>query len=214
VQPKHCNLLTETAYVRWIRRFIFFHDRRHPWEMGKPRLDGVTRAKKSSCLPIGLMREEVPAVIGRSMAPEILLTLRQLSGGGAARVQHGGIRGLRQAPGSLDSRPAFKRGRALGPTSGLRQKKGLPDERQEGRKLNGGSGTKTGGGPPIREEVLSSVARMQPGRVAAKSGISTDRHETPDSGPPLFKPGAGSAARATAFGPLSPAKWGRGLGRG
>ena len=25
---------TEEAYVAWIRRFIFFHDKRHPAEMG------------------------------------------------------------------------------------------------------------------------------------------------------------------------------------
>jgi integrase-like protein len=32
---KHYSLRTEAAYVGWIRRYILFHDRRHPREMGK-----------------------------------------------------------------------------------------------------------------------------------------------------------------------------------
>ena len=32
---KHYSIRTETAYTGWIRRFIHFHGRRHPGEMGK-----------------------------------------------------------------------------------------------------------------------------------------------------------------------------------
>lgn len=32
---KHYSLRTETAYVGWIKRYIFFHGKRHPREMGK-----------------------------------------------------------------------------------------------------------------------------------------------------------------------------------
>ena len=32
---KHYSLRTETAYVGWIRRFVLFHGKRHPLEMGK-----------------------------------------------------------------------------------------------------------------------------------------------------------------------------------
>ncbi len=31
---KHLSLRTEEAYVAWIKRFILFHNKRHPEEMG------------------------------------------------------------------------------------------------------------------------------------------------------------------------------------
>ena len=31
---KHYSLRTEDTYVQWIRRFILFHDKRHPQAMG------------------------------------------------------------------------------------------------------------------------------------------------------------------------------------
>ena len=31
---KHMSLRTEDAYVSWVRRFILFHDKRHPIDMG------------------------------------------------------------------------------------------------------------------------------------------------------------------------------------
>src|SRR6058998_1380231 len=34
IRTKHYSLRTEEAYVQWIRRFILFHDKRHPQEMG------------------------------------------------------------------------------------------------------------------------------------------------------------------------------------
>ena len=34
VRYKHYSIRTEQAYVDWIRRFVIFHDRRHPREMG------------------------------------------------------------------------------------------------------------------------------------------------------------------------------------
>jgi len=33
---KHYSLRTEETYVGWIKRFIFFHQKRHPREMGAP----------------------------------------------------------------------------------------------------------------------------------------------------------------------------------
>lgn len=35
---KHYSLRTENAYVDWIRRFILFHGKRHPNEMGTPEI--------------------------------------------------------------------------------------------------------------------------------------------------------------------------------
>ncbi|HEV8715114.1 MAG TPA: integron integrase [Candidatus Binatia bacterium] len=35
IRLRHYSLRTEEAYVHWIRRFIFFHGKRHPLEMGE-----------------------------------------------------------------------------------------------------------------------------------------------------------------------------------
>lgn len=35
---KHMSFRTEEAYVSWIRRFVLFHDKRHPTEMGAPEI--------------------------------------------------------------------------------------------------------------------------------------------------------------------------------
>jgi hypothetical protein len=35
LRMKHYSLRTEQAYVNWIKRYIFFHDKRHPVEMGE-----------------------------------------------------------------------------------------------------------------------------------------------------------------------------------
>ncbi len=36
---KHYSLRTEQAYVQWSKRYIFFHGKRHPAEMGKPEIE-------------------------------------------------------------------------------------------------------------------------------------------------------------------------------
>ena len=38
IRIRHYSPRTEQAYVHWIRRYIFFHNVRHPAEMGKPEL--------------------------------------------------------------------------------------------------------------------------------------------------------------------------------
>ena len=35
IRVKHYSLRTEQAYLGWIKRYIFFHDKRHPRDMGK-----------------------------------------------------------------------------------------------------------------------------------------------------------------------------------
>ena len=39
IRVKHYSLRTEDAYLHWIRRFIFFHAKRHPREMGGPEVE-------------------------------------------------------------------------------------------------------------------------------------------------------------------------------
>ena len=35
IRVRHYSPLTEKAYVGWIKRFIFFFDKRHPDDMGE-----------------------------------------------------------------------------------------------------------------------------------------------------------------------------------
>jgi len=34
IRVKHCALRTEKVYVDWVKRFILFHGKRHPRELG------------------------------------------------------------------------------------------------------------------------------------------------------------------------------------
>lgn len=38
IRRKHYSLRTEQSYIHWIKRFIFFHEKRHPAEMGAPQV--------------------------------------------------------------------------------------------------------------------------------------------------------------------------------
>ena len=38
---KHYSIRTEEAYVGWIRRFILFHEKRHPREMGEKEISAI-----------------------------------------------------------------------------------------------------------------------------------------------------------------------------
>jgi len=39
LRRKHYSIRTEEAYVDWIKRYIFFHNKRHPAEMGAAELE-------------------------------------------------------------------------------------------------------------------------------------------------------------------------------
>ncbi len=39
IRVKHYSIRTEEAYVSWIKRFILFHDKRHPKEMGSKEIE-------------------------------------------------------------------------------------------------------------------------------------------------------------------------------
>ena len=39
IRTRHYSLRTEEAYVGWIRRFIFFHNKRHPADMEEPEIN-------------------------------------------------------------------------------------------------------------------------------------------------------------------------------
>ena len=39
IRTKHYAYSTEQAYVHWVRRYILFHAKRHPKEMGGPEIE-------------------------------------------------------------------------------------------------------------------------------------------------------------------------------
>ena len=39
IRAKHYSYRTEETYVQWIRRYILFHSKRHPREMGVPEIE-------------------------------------------------------------------------------------------------------------------------------------------------------------------------------
>ena len=39
IRRKHYSLRTEATYIDWIKRYIFFHQKRHPAEMGAPEME-------------------------------------------------------------------------------------------------------------------------------------------------------------------------------
>jgi hypothetical protein len=39
LRVKHYSMRTEDTYLQWIRRFIFFHGKQHPREMGGPQVE-------------------------------------------------------------------------------------------------------------------------------------------------------------------------------
>ncbi len=39
IRVKHYSYATESSYVSWIKRYIIYHDKRHPIEMGKVEIE-------------------------------------------------------------------------------------------------------------------------------------------------------------------------------
>ena len=43
LRSRHYSKRTERAYCQWVRRFIFFHNVRHPAEMAEPEIDAFLK---------------------------------------------------------------------------------------------------------------------------------------------------------------------------
>ncbi len=70
----HYSPRTEEAYCGWVRRYVLFHDRRHP--SGE-----LVRAKRGRRLPVVLSVGEVRAIlVGMARVPRICATLLYGSG--------------------------------------------------------------------------------------------------------------------------------------
>lgn len=48
IRRKHYSYRTEMSYLHWVRRFILFHERRHPEEMGEAEVATCARHKSSN----------------------------------------------------------------------------------------------------------------------------------------------------------------------
>ena len=46
IRLRHYSLRTEDAYVHWVRRFILFHDKRHPQDMGAAEVQAFLRTSR------------------------------------------------------------------------------------------------------------------------------------------------------------------------
>ncbi|MCK4619553.1 MAG: phage integrase N-terminal SAM-like domain-containing protein, partial [Desulfobacterales bacterium] len=51
IRCKHYIIRTEQAYIEWIRKFIFYHGKRHPAEMGENEIveARVSRVREMCC---------------------------------------------------------------------------------------------------------------------------------------------------------------------
>lgn len=67
---KHYSLRTEQAYTHWIRRFILYHDKRHPREMGAPEVEAF--------LTHLAVRENVAAATQNQALAAILFLYREV----------------------------------------------------------------------------------------------------------------------------------------
>ena len=67
----HYSIRTEEAYVHWIRAFVFFHDRRHPREMGGPEVEAfLSWLANERNVAVSTHRQVVGAVIPVSEGAE------------------------------------------------------------------------------------------------------------------------------------------------
>ena len=39
IRRKHYSIRTEESYITWIKRYIFFHDKQHPSELGSAAIE-------------------------------------------------------------------------------------------------------------------------------------------------------------------------------
>ena len=61
---KQFSLRTEEAYWSWIRQFIFFHQKRHPREMGKPEIEAfLSYLTKSRNVAVSTQNQALNALV-------------------------------------------------------------------------------------------------------------------------------------------------------
>jgi hypothetical protein len=59
IRTRHYSYMTEKAYVGWIKRFIFFHNKRHPTQMGEAELPSFFRLSRRKGMSAHLHRTKL-----------------------------------------------------------------------------------------------------------------------------------------------------------
>lgn len=72
IRVKHYSLRTEQIYVGWIKRYILFHDKRHPREMGKREVEAFLGALA--------VERNVSAATQTQALPALLFLYREVLG--------------------------------------------------------------------------------------------------------------------------------------
>lgn len=66
IRVKHYRLRTEQAYVGWIKRYLNFHDKRHPADMGKDEVEAFLSS-------LAVERGVVASTQSQALAPPLFL---------------------------------------------------------------------------------------------------------------------------------------------
>jgi Phage integrase, N-terminal SAM-like domain len=63
IRTRHYSRRTETAYVAWIRRFIVFHGKRHPRELGGPEVTAFVSSLAARGVSASTQNQALSAVL-------------------------------------------------------------------------------------------------------------------------------------------------------
>src|SRR5438094_10641862 len=63
IRTRHYSRRTETAYVDWIRRFIVFHGKRHPRELGSPAVTAFVSSLAARGVSASTQNQALSAVL-------------------------------------------------------------------------------------------------------------------------------------------------------
>jgi len=64
IRVKHYSLRTEESYINWIKRFIFFHNKKHPIEMGEKEIgEFITHLAKNEKVSASTQNQALCAIV-------------------------------------------------------------------------------------------------------------------------------------------------------
>ena len=83
IRRKHFSLRTERIYCDWIRRFILFHQKKHPQDMGEPEItEFLTHLARDGLVAASTQNQALSSILFGGYSARITgLNLPCLSGG-------------------------------------------------------------------------------------------------------------------------------------